>query len=80
MLRAQGSINRDLAAEVEDLQNKLREDRTALQAKADDWEHLADQRLQQVRTLKAQLTTLRKQGVAASGTFSNLVSRARLIA
>ena len=37
MLKAQGSINRDLTSEVEDMQAKLREDRTALQAKADDW-------------------------------------------
>ena len=64
MLKAQSSIKRDLNTELETLKARYTGDRTTLQKKVDDMEHVAAKRSARVKTLEAQLKQFIRNGGA----------------
>ena len=55
MLKAQSSINRDLNTELETLKARYTADKSTLQKKVDDMEHVATKRTARIKTLEAQV-------------------------
>ena len=64
MVKAQSSINRDLNTELEALKSRYTSDRSTLQKKVDDMEHVASKRTARVKTLEAQLKQFMRSGGA----------------
>ena len=55
MLKAQSSINRDLNTELETLKARYTADKSTLQKKVDDMEHVATKRTARIKTFEAQV-------------------------
>jgi hypothetical protein len=67
MLKAQSAISADLSAEVTDLHARLSTESTQLKKRSLDLETVAEQRLQRVHMLEAQVAQLLAQAKASAG-------------